>query len=382
MSTPTAREPAEGARAGYVEAIRAAVEGHRTARILLDTLREAAIAYDASVLTDPLWRDEMSAALVEIAATGLLRPSRELDRSGSPALPVLVTRLGTSRFQQAAPLRAYVDELASAAELALSRAERSLLDRVNGWLRDGGRDQEAIPLRERSYELFGDEKRLDSLAATRLFARGVVTFELLRAFPTPPPLAVRQVGTAPWVLVVENSATFASVRAVLTELAACPGGNAAVGDVAYGAGKLAPYAMPSLVDERSSRGHAQYEALLYFGDLDAPGIAIAAGCAAAAAAAGLSEVVPARALYRALLLRPAAAAPAGSGALAPSAVEWFGSELAGDVAVLLAGHVLRQEALPRPDLRRALAAVWSASSSTPDWTELVTRLAERRPTPD
>jgi hypothetical protein len=46
-----------------------------------------------------------------------------------------------------------------------------------------------VPMRERSLELFGDEKRLDRLATTRVFASGALTLDLLRCHSVSIPFA-------------------------------------------------------------------------------------------------------------------------------------------------------------------------------------------------
>ena len=106
--------------------------------------------------------------------------------------------------------------MAFAATTSLSPPERILLTRLNDFLRDGGGDAELILLRERSYELFREEKRLDNLTESRLVVAGLLSLEVhLRAYPTPPPMPIVELGTAPWALIIENSATFSSLRTVL-----------------------------------------------------------------------------------------------------------------------------------------------------------------------
>lgn len=357
------------ARPGYVAAVARAIVEHRTARVPLAVLRAAAIAYDASVLTDPLWRGEMAAALRELQASGTVSLSPALDRAGVPLLPEHAIRPSQVRPRTPRRARAWAAPLAAAESLTLSAGETEVLERVNDWLLQGGAAAEPVALRERAYELFGQEKRLDGLTQMRLYAQGIVTFEVLQVYTSPPPLAVRRAGPAPWVLVVENSATFASMRRALDELVLLvPGVAHALGDVAYGAGKLAPYAMASLAEERP--GAAPYEQVLYFGDLDPDGVAIAEACVRNAQQAGLAPVRPADAFYRALLLAPPRTVGLPGQPL-PSAGErvlvrpdgcWAAGVAAGIRELFSSGRVLRQEALPRPALRGVLLA---ATGSAP-----------------
>jgi len=46
---------------------------------------------------------------------------------------------------------------------------------IQRFLREGGRSAPIVPIKERSLDLFGDEKRLDALSATSLFAEGRLT---------------------------------------------------------------------------------------------------------------------------------------------------------------------------------------------------------------
>ena len=53
----------------------------------------------------------------------------------------------------------------------------------------GGRAKEFIPIKERSLEIFGDEKRLDALRTTILFSEGRLTLEQLCCFAVAEPLS-------------------------------------------------------------------------------------------------------------------------------------------------------------------------------------------------
>ena len=83
---------------------------------------------------------------------------------------------------------------AAAAALAATPAEFDVLARVDAFLRDGGSSRPFVPHRERSLEVFGNEKRLDTLIRTRLFTKGALTLDLLRCFQAPLPLTAQYVG--------------------------------------------------------------------------------------------------------------------------------------------------------------------------------------------
>lgn len=84
------------------------------------------------------------------------------------------------------------------------------------WLRDRGRDNDVIPLHERSLEVLRHEKALDTLLATTVFAPTRLALDHLRTFRTHPPLPSVRVGNGPVLLVVENDNTFQSICTVGT----------------------------------------------------------------------------------------------------------------------------------------------------------------------
>jgi len=51
-----------------------------------------------------------------------------------------------------------------------------------------------VPHRERSVQLFGNEKRLDALLRTKLFTSGALTLALLRCYAAPLPLTAQHTG--------------------------------------------------------------------------------------------------------------------------------------------------------------------------------------------
>lgn len=370
----TAPEPdVPPVRTGLVEALAAAVATSRTVRVPLADLRTAAVRYDASLLTDPLWREELAAAIHALIDRGAADPSTTQDRLGNPPLPTFVKRRRDNTPSARPAPRAWVDGLAGASTLTLTSSERDLLNVVNDWLRDQPSPAERQPLRERAYELLGDEKALDTLAGSRLYREGVLTFDTLAVYPTPPPLATVTIGTAPWVLIVENSATFASLTTVLRELAgrddlpAGPG-TALLGEVAYGAGRLAPHAISSV--RAHSRTQHPYESAVYYGDLDPHGLDIAVQVTRNAFEQ--FPVRPAAALYRELLGRPPRTGDRIGSVEAGELSRWLGPALADPVAALLgSGLVLRQEAL---GLTRLRSITHRLASEAGDWRAFVSAL--------
>jgi hypothetical protein len=213
------------------------------------------------------------------------------DRLAMPALPSFVTVRPTPperRTTRRVPAHGvgWRPQLRWAAEVR-DWSPRRLEDllAINRFLGDAD-GRPVVPLRERSVQLLGDEKRLTALLADpRLFAPDRLTLELLRARRTSPPFISRTVDPArDDALIVENWDTFETLAEHWPE----------VGTVLYGAGAHVTAALPSLLD-------APPRQLCYFGDLDAAGLTIAARASQRAAELGLPEVRPDLQLYRLLL---------------------------------------------------------------------------------
>jgi hypothetical protein len=215
-----------------------------------------------------------------------------------------------------------------------SRAERALLRAVNGFLGAGG-SALVVPLRERSLQLTGDEKALDTMSRGRLFAPGRLSLELLAAQRVSPPLVRQRVGAGWMSLLVENYATYHSLAATLPV-------DGEVGEVVYGAGNTLGVVLTAIAENGGVQG------LAYFGDVDVRGLEIAMGGSRLAAELGLPSMIPAKQLYRLLVNhgRPAPADGRPNSAKARTVVEWLPAELHAPVLdVLLAGNRLAQEAV-------------------------------------
>ena len=62
------------------------------------------------------------------------------------------------------------------------------LIKLNSFLSERREDRVDVPIKERSLEIFGDEKRLDALRNTVLFDDGRLTLEHLRCFAVAEPM--------------------------------------------------------------------------------------------------------------------------------------------------------------------------------------------------
>jgi hypothetical protein len=213
-------------------------------------------------------RTVLADVLAELAAAGLITlPSqRSYDRTERPDLPLFVTLPRHDRPR--APRRDVVwhPDLAWVPGSQLVPSQRADLEQVNRWLHNRRGDPTPVPLRERSLEIFGDEKTLDRLLPTRLFAPGRLTLGLLATYRAVVRFTSDLVGSGDLLLVVENSDTFDSL---VHALRGHDGHR--VGRVGWGAGAAFEASVLSvgLLDPPVAD-------VAYFGDLDEKGLRIPA----------------------------------------------------------------------------------------------------------
>jgi hypothetical protein len=244
---------------------------------------------DPASRTDSRRRAVLAGLIEELARAEVisLPAARSYDRTERPHLPRFVTvpRPG----EVPVPPRDIVwhPEVSWADRARLTPSQVDRLAAVNTWLfRE--RDELAVPIRERSLEIFGDEKVLDRLLVTNLFPPERVS--MLRIRRVVPRMLTRQVGDGDVVLVVENSDTFDSLVRVLGDR---PG---PIGAVGWGSGAGFEASVLSIADLGRP-----VSAIRYFGDLDRAGLRIPANASDLAVASGLPPVRPAAGLYGALL---------------------------------------------------------------------------------
>lgn len=316
-------------------------------KINLEALYDAAVAFDRSLATAPTARGDIRSALDELVVVGLVVfPSSPqfFDTRDAPILPMWVRRPSRERvIRETVSSRVWPVALEPAGRVARKPGEIAVLEMVASFLRDGGATRPSVPVRERSLELFGDEKKLDALTATRLFTSGALTLDLLRCHSVPIPFVSQWVpgisdprGTA--LLIAENHHTYVSLLEVTRRRAAVGGLGRHVG---YGTGGQFPSAVLSVpllspIPER----------IVYFGDVDLKGLQIPVSANAAAASSGLPSVVPALPLYELLfeLQRERPASPVAP-KHAANVAGWLGPFADRAAAVLVAGVRLPQEAV-------------------------------------
>lgn len=334
----------------------AARSGRR--RVDRDVLRAALWEMEPHLATSPAKRERLRAVIDELAAGGHLTLPRGRDlyeRTALPPLPEHVTLIGMAArpVRPDAARHPWPPRLrwAAAMQPPPSREDMEVLEAVARFLSAGGERRPVVPVQERSLALLGDEKRLDALRGGRLFASGRLTLDLLRCEPAPPPFVWTRLSDRPAMLVVENSAAYATFSQLLAN-------GELFGVVAYGAGKhfIASVAYTLELAPRPRR-------ILYFGDLDAEGLSIPARASRRAADLDLPRVEPAAALYELMLAQEPRLLPGRARGAAGPEREWLPARLCQPASALLAsGRRIPQEAVGYellvgdPSWRAALAS--------------------------
>jgi hypothetical protein len=315
------------------EALWRTVDAHRTRRVPLPELLRAAAAVDHTGAATVGWRARILAAIQHLEADGRIAlPKTRLDTSAIPALPRYVTKTASGRApRDPIPVPVWHAELHWAATLfdhgMLSGADQRFLTTINAWL--SRRRGVAVPLRERSLEIFRDEKLLETKIAGPLFGPGRLTLELLQTYLCWPTVERFAYGPGDW-LIVENYTTYHSLGQRAAELGFG-------GQIIWGSGNGVTTRLAALASEppRPPR-------LFYFGDIDAGGFRIARSAAARADALGLPKLTAARALYALTLSNGVSRADANTrkpdSTLADWIHDWLHAPLAAGVTDLLSAR--------------------------------------------
>jgi hypothetical protein len=241
------------------------------------------------------------------------------DVSTLPALPRWVKLPRESVSDEKPDLRAipWAPELRFLAAIRVFVPLADLL-KLQEFFARGGRARPLVPIKERSLEIFGDEKRLDQLArGSALFGEGRLTPETLRCFIAfePLPWTAGPDSTGP-LLVVENAATWHSYCRWNAE-------QKLFSAVVYGCGNRFMDSAPYLVEIFKSLGGPRR--VLYFGDLDPQGLLIPQEASVRAQAAGLPAVEPQLWNYRQLLkLGAGRGQPYDGEPPSPTLCDWLG----------------------------------------------------------
>ncbi|SEF22298.1 Wadjet anti-phage system protein JetD domain-containing protein [Variovorax sp. NFACC27] len=235
-------------------------------RVQLDEIRRHFYAAFPEVQDSPHRGAQLLKSLQELEITGHLRlPARgSWERLGQPPLPLWITLSGA---QPQAERRDY-GTIAWAPELdfwpQLKAPQLEALMPVNDFLLGRRGLLPLVPAKERSLEIFGDEKRLERISQSGMLF-GKLPLSALSCFQVSAPLPYRP-GAAPGrpALVLENKDAYWSFGEWNTK-------SNYFSAVVYGGGEAfqsTGAALAQMMHEVGA-GHA-----LYFGDLDPKGIRI------------------------------------------------------------------------------------------------------------
>jgi hypothetical protein len=272
----------------------ASVRGTRLeSRLLWEYFRDA-FPYRPGGAENRRW---LLMALQEAVDQGIIRlPSLRgncWDRTVEPPLPTIVWKIQPHKIQRDESWREYpwLPQLAWVSQMAtLSQEYELFLKRVQQALREGEL-QRLAPMKYRSLQLTGNEKRLGELIHTPLFQPGRLSLALLGCVPDVPPLALEEMRESHVALVFENAAAFRTASQVLKQYQHPPYGMLGFGG---GRGFERSILHFQFIERHISR-------IEYVGDLDRPGLHIARGAERLAQREGLPPVLPARGLHRAML---------------------------------------------------------------------------------
>lgn len=235
-------------------------------------------------------------ALNQLVARRVIRlPSEhgaQWDRTSNPVIPTTVCVLRVRSRPSSEwrtfpwhPALQWIPELSH-----ITRNQQQFLQRVNDGLMHGAFTIPA-PIKYRSLQLTGDEKQLERLRTTALFAPGRLSTDLLGCLSDSLPLAWERVSTGQAMLVFENSGPFYLATKTLRKLP-----NSPYGFVAFGGGA----AFKRSIHHVNAIGQ-QIDRIEYVGDLDLSGLQIALAITRAAEEASLPRVTPATGLHQAML---------------------------------------------------------------------------------
>jgi hypothetical protein len=290
-------------------------------------------------------RDQTAAlldALLDLARHEVIElPKGAWDASTMPALPRFVIVPGARRVAPGRPWvtfpwRAELGWVASSR--VLSESLFADLVSINDWLtRTRGRELPVVPVRYRSAEIFGREKRLDQLLGNSLFGPGKLSLDLLACVQLAPPIPAAVVGTGDDILIVENSATYWVAVEALRKAR-----GHTIGAVGWGSGKAFPAQVSSLAIDIAGQGPLRGIAW-YWGDYDPTGMAIAV---VASQMTSEVQVRPASDLWNAMAGLPVQEAGTVSW-VAAEGCDWLGDGLWQRLSYIRsAGGRIAQELVP------------------------------------
>lgn len=279
-------------------ALERAADGRVT--IDLDTIWHCFYVARPDLKNDVSSRQRLAAALRRLAESEVISlPASKcsFDRTALPALPRFVRLLKKSTtvdshfdhriFPWSVPM-SFVAGLARPPSPQIAQ-------RLNNFFRGDWNSRIPVPVKERSYEIFGNEKMLERVLDGQLGYEGRLTLDVLRCYRVPLVPVNRFFTDGEDILIIENEATFDSASRWNAD-------HRKFRMIIYGRGREAEKIADFLLSEVKAKSGSIY----YFGDLDRLGITIPYRLSRTLKQKGGPDISPAAACYR-LLLRQAPA---------------------------------------------------------------------------
>lgn len=209
---------------------------------------------------------------------------------------------------------------------------------IQRFLASGGGSRPQVPVKERSFDIFGNEKRLDGLRHSEiLFGPGRVSLGLLRCYVVEPIPVAERFEQGDGIIILENEATFDSFCRLCRH-------KPTYRLVIYGRGNEIQKCTAYL--KREIKRYATAE-ITYFGDVDRRGFEIPTQLAQDTSLG--AKIVPLLSGYE-FLLRDFSSA----GEQVPEFCSWLPQPLAGRAAsIIQAGRAVPQEAFGWEELAAA-----------------------------
>jgi len=254
----------------FLDAMCAEAEG--AARLALEGIQRAFSAAFSHLDGSPNRRAKLAGMLDTLVVRNFIRVPADRRRGWQnrplPALPLKITfRRPTVEPAQHFDHKSFpwVREIAFVAEFPVLHIPEDVM-RLHKFFRNGGGQRPVVPTKERSWQIFGDEKRLDELQCGQLFGSGRLTLDLLRCRNVTQILAFSRapISVNRPVLIVENESTFHSFCRLNHQVSAYIG-------VAFGDGNTVLKASDFLYDLAKA---LHIDSFTYFGDLDPRGLRI------------------------------------------------------------------------------------------------------------
>ncbi|SOZ68589.1 conserved hypothetical protein [Cupriavidus taiwanensis] len=182
-------------------------------RVALDDVRRFFFEVRPELSSSPVRNAELLAALKALEAAGQIQLPREgsWEKRGNPPLPnwIQLVREAPAKVREDFAAVAWVPEMGFWPEL--TPAARIAAKQINAFLLRRRGQFRMVPMKERSLEIFGDEKKLDSLQTGGMLFGGRLSLADIGAYVVPMPLAYRQ-ADAPGrpLLILENLNSFHS----------------------------------------------------------------------------------------------------------------------------------------------------------------------------